>query len=93
MDAKARRYFVSGDVQGVGFRYFVRREVQRTGNIAGFVRNLQDGRVEVYAEGTEADLSALEATLRRGPSGSYVSDVEVVEENPAGRYHEFRITF
>jgi acylphosphatase len=93
MDAKARRYFVSGDVQGVGFRYFVRHEVQRTGNISGFVRNLQDGRVEVYAEGAEGDLSALEAILRRGPSGSSVSDVEVVEENAGGRYHDFRITF
>jgi len=89
----ARRYLISGDVQGVGFRYFVLREAQRIGNIHGFVRNLRDGRVETYAEAEEAELKQLEASLRKGPIGGEVSRVDIIEENADGRYADFRITF
>jgi acylphosphatase len=89
----ARRYFISGDVQGVGFRYFVLRQVQRLHNIKGFVRNLRDGRVEVYAEAEDQQLKELESSLRNGPRGSTVDRVETQEENPAGQYQDFRITF
>jgi acylphosphatase len=89
----ARRYFVSGDVQGVGFRYFVLREVQRIGKIRGFVRNLRDGRVETYAEGEERELEALEKSLRKGPFSSEVTKVEIIDETPNQSYTDFRITF
>ena len=89
----ARRYLISGDVQGVGFRYFVLRQVEGLGKISGFVRNLRDGRVEVYAQGEVEELDALEASLRKGPRGGWVSSVKVTEEVPEGRYADFRITF
>ena len=89
----ARRYFVSGDVQGVGFRYFVLREVERIGNIRGYVRNVRDGRVEVYAEADETELRELEVTLRNGPRGAWVSRLDIQEEAPGGQYRDFRITF
>jgi acylphosphatase len=70
----AKRYFISGMVQGVGYRYFVRRGAQRLG-LAGFVKNLRDGRVEVYAIGPATALALLRAELERGPSGATVSSV------------------
>jgi acylphosphatase len=89
----ARRYFISGDVQGVGFRYFVVIEIKRIGGVVGFVRNLRDGRVEVYAEAGEKELEQLEATLRKGPRGGQVENVQVEWEVPSGNYHDFRITY
>jgi acylphosphatase len=88
-----RRYFISGDVQGVGFRYFVNRQAHRLTNLKGFVRNLHDGRVEVYAEGSEDQLKELEAALRKGPPGSSVDRMDIHEENDSGQYFDFRITF
>jgi len=73
----ANRYFISGQVQGVGYRFFAVRVAQRLG-IAGFVRNLRDGRVEVYAIGDSGQHEDLRAALERGPSASRVSSV--VEE-------------
>jgi len=89
----AKRYFVSGDVQGVGFRYFVLRYVHKSTHLKGFVRNLYDGRVEVYAEGEEPELHDLEVTLRQGPQGSWVQRLDVQNENPSGQYPDFKITF
>ena len=62
-------------------------------NIKGFVRNLRDGRVEVYAEAEDEQLKELESSLRSGPQGSTVDRVDMHEENPAGQYQDFRITF
>lgn len=69
------RFLVSGVVQGVGFRYFVLRRATDLG-LAGWARNLPDGRVEVVAKGESGDLAALEEALRRGPRHSRVTDVE-----------------
>jgi acylphosphatase len=71
----AYRYLVTGRVQGVGYRYFVLREAERLG-LAGFARNLPDGRVEVVAEGSEEILDQLEARLRSGPSFASVAGVD-----------------
>jgi acylphosphatase len=68
----AKRYYVSGMVQGVGYRYFARGAAMRMG-VTGYVRNLRDGRVEVYALGTHARLAAFRAELERGPRGASVS--------------------
>jgi acylphosphatase len=71
----ARRFLVSGRVQGVGFRYFVLREARALG-VAGWVRNLADGRVEVLAAGDDAVLQALEGRLWQGPPHARVGAVE-----------------
>ena len=70
----AKRYFVSGMVQGVGYRYFARQLAQRLG-IAGYVKNLRDGRVEVYAIATQSALASLRNELARGPAGAMVSSI------------------
>lgn len=74
----ARRYYVSGRVQGVGFRYFAENVASRLG-IAGYVRNLPDGRVEVYAAGTLEQLASLAVELARGPRMAWVEGVEELE--------------
>jgi len=68
------RYVVSGMVQGVGFRWFVLREAHRL-ELRGWVTNLEDGSVEVVAEGPETRLGELEAALKRGPRVAQVRDV------------------
>jgi acylphosphatase len=74
----SKRYYVSGVVQGVGYRYFAERAAKWL-KLAGYVRNLRDGRVEVYAVGSAASLAALQQALERGPSGASVT--KVAEEN------------
>lgn len=81
----AKRYFVSGIVQGVGFRYFVEGAARKVG-IAGYVRNRFDGRVEVYAIGTNETLTALRSLLERGPRAASVSGVS---EEDAGVKPEY----
>lgn len=73
-DLVARRYFVSGIVQGVGFRYFTQDEAERL-KLSGYVRNLRDGRVEIYAIGAAESLSRLRAMLEHGPRGAVVQHV------------------
>jgi len=86
---KTVRFYVSGLVQGVGYRYFVHRAAQQLG-IAGYVKNLNDGRVEVFAIGAEEQLHALQADLRRGPQGAMVEDVA---ETVADLLKEFESDF
>ena len=76
---QARRYFVSGTVQGVGYRYCAVRAAERL-QASGYTRNLPDGRVEVYAIGTSDQLGKLRSALERGPWGASVSEVQ---EEPA----------
>jgi acylphosphatase len=71
----SKRYYVSGTVQGVGFRYFVERVARRL-KLSGYVRNLGDGRVEVYAVGPAESLAELRRELERGPRGAFVSRVD-----------------
>jgi acylphosphatase len=77
---QARRYFVSGIVQGVGFRYFTQNAAERL-HLSGYTKNLPDGRVEAYAIGTPEQLAKLRSALERGPWGASVS--EVAEEQAA----------
>ena len=84
-----RRYVVSGRVQGVGFRYFVARELQALG-VAGWVRNLADGRVEVVAAGDDAQLAAVEGRLWQGPPHADVAAVEFVDAE-APTWTDFRV--
>lgn len=75
MESLAVRYRVHGRVQGVGFRWFVMREGSRL-HLAGFVRNLPDGSVEVVAQGEAGELDRLERALQRGPTMARVDGVE-----------------
>lgn len=75
----AKRWFISGDVQGVGFRYFVHEKATSL-RLAGWARNLADGRVEVYAIGPVARLSELAAALQMGPRAARVRTVEERDE-------------
>jgi len=74
----ARRWFVRGRVQGVGFRYFAQRAAAELG-LTGYVRNLDDGRVEVYAAGPVERLSEMAGRLHRGPAWADVRGVEEQE--------------
>jgi acylphosphatase len=80
---QTRRYFVSGIVQGVGFRFFAQREAEKL-RVGGYARNLFDGRVEVLAVGAPAQLDELKRALERGPRFSSVSGVreEEAQHNP-----------
>ena len=68
------RFLVSGEVQGVGYRYFVSRRAREL-HVAGWAKNLADGQVEVLAQGEAAALDQLERELRRGPAHSRVDSV------------------
>ena len=83
---------VTGRVQGVGFRWWVRSAADRLG-LTGWVMNGEDERsVELVAEGPPASLDQLEQMLRRGPPGAVVDDVEVTRSPASGSYQRFQIT-
>lgn len=75
---RARRYVVSGRVQGVGFRWFTAEAAAREG-LHGWVRNAADGRVEIRAEGDAEALERFERAISHGPSHARVERVEVEE--------------
>jgi acylphosphatase len=87
----ARRFVVSGRVQGVGFRYFTQDVALREG-ATGWVRNLPDGRVEAHVEGEVEAVSRVERALRAGPGGARVATVTVNVEDVTGAYDTFSVT-
>lgn len=87
----ARTYYVSGTVQGVGYRYFAQKISMRLG-LVGYVKNLGDGRVEVYAIGERGQLVALKKELERGPRAASVAEVAEEETEVEEKYaHGFTI--
>lgn len=85
----ARRYVISGRVQGVGYRAFAERHAAALG-LAGWVRNLADGDVEIHAQGPRGALSEFEGYLRAGPAWGEVRSVEAREAAPISE-ETFRI--
>ena len=85
----ARRYFVRGRVQGVGYRYYVERVPLDLG-LSGYARNLDDGRVEVYVAGTLEQIAELSGYLRKGPRWSEVRGVDE-QEAPVLKHLGFHI--
>jgi acylphosphatase len=81
---------ISGDVQGVGYRFFAQRVAARH-QVVGYVRNLPDGRVEVHAEGTPESIEGFKHDIAAGPQFSRVEQVEEVSVEPTGQYTTFRI--
>jgi acylphosphatase len=88
----ARKFLISGDVQGVGYRYFARRTAAQH-QVVGYARNLRDGRVEVWAEGSPANVESFKNALAIGPRSGGVERVEETELEPTGEYSSFAIEF
>lgn len=86
----ARRFFISGLVQGVGYRYFAQRSAAKH-QIHGFVRNLADGRVETFAQGSERQINGFRDDLTAGPRFSEVSEIEELVEEFDAQYSTFRV--
>jgi acylphosphatase len=82
---------VHGDVQGVGFRYFLMREAQRLG-LRGWVRNRDDGTVEFVAEGSRSDLERLKQAAAQGPRMARVERVDGQWSAAAGNLDSFDLT-
>ncbi|MBN1886117.1 MAG: acylphosphatase [Candidatus Krumholzibacteriota bacterium] len=86
------RIRVTGIVQGVGYRWFVRRVATDLG-LAGWVRNLHDGSVEAEAQGGEGPVRAFVAELRVGPPAADVRGIDVERIPPVGMENGFRVRF
>jgi acylphosphatase len=86
----ARRYVITGRVQGVGFRLFAEAAAAREG-LHGWVRNRPDGAVEAWIEGDAESVQRIEAALHRGPSGAHVDRVEIEDAVPTGRATGFMV--
>lgn len=86
----ARKFIISGTVQGVGFRFFTQRSAARH-QVRGYVKNLEDGRVEAFAEGTEKAVENFKHDLTAGPSYSKVEHLEETVLEPENLYSSFRI--
>lgn len=82
--------YISGRVQGVGFRYHVLQAAQEN-HLTGWVRNLHDGRVEVMAEGQHPDLNQLLRRLHQGPVSAQVRDVDYTFSEAQGGFQRFRV--
>ncbi len=86
----ARRFLIGGRVQGVGFRAFTEDQAAVEG-VHGYVRNLEDGRVEVVVEGDDESVVRVERRLRRGPPAARVEHFIVEPLVPTGRPYGFSI--
>jgi acylphosphatase len=86
----ARKFFIRGLVQGVGYRFFAQRAAARH-QVLGYVRNLADGRVEALAEGPETAVEAFKHDLTAGPTYSSVEEIEEIVLEPNRAYSTFRI--
>jgi acylphosphatase len=82
--------FVTGRVQGVGFRYFVMRHAQAR-NLCGYVRNLNDGRVEFVLHGDENSIATVTEKIRVGPPHAIVDDLAFNETDQASATSGFVI--
>ena len=86
----ARKFLLSGLVQGVGFRFFTQRVAARY-QVRGYVRNRADGRVEAWAQGPEKSVEAFKHDITAGPRYSRVDEVEEIVLEPSSEYSSFRI--
>lgn len=88
----AANIYIEGLVQGVGYRHFAFRKSYEFG-VNGYVKNLRDGRVLVYAEGDQACMDRFLLELRRGPAGARVREMRLEQKPYTGKYGEFTIMF
>ncbi len=90
MATVARRFVICGDVQGVGYRFFAQRAAARH-QVVGYVRNLQDGSVEVLAEGQASNVEAFKNDLATGPQWARVKQIEEINLDPSRTFTSFRV--
>jgi acylphosphatase len=83
---------IAGDVQGVSFRYYAWQEANRLG-LAGFVRNLPGGEVEIIAQGSKENLEKLIDWVSRGPRFAQVEKVAVKRQKTQQRFQSFEISY
>jgi acylphosphatase len=88
--AVAWKFLITGDVQGVGYRFFAQRAAARH-QVRGHVKNCADGSVEVVAEGSATAVEEFKRDLVTGPQWSRVAQVEEISLEPTGLYASFRI--
>ncbi len=86
---KAVRLYLRGVVQGIFFRAFVKENAEKY-NVKGFVRNLEDGRIEVFLEGDFEPVDKMVELCQKGPKYSQIQGVEIKEEKVQG-FKEFKI--
>jgi acylphosphatase len=86
---KTIKIFISGKVQGVFFRAFIQENAQNLG-LTGYVKNLDDGRVEAVLEGYENDVNKMIELCKRGPVSSKISDIEIEKMGNQG-FEVFKI--
>ena len=85
-----KHIFISGRVQGVGFRHFTRKNAEALG-VTGWVKNLPDGRVEAVLQGDEQIVEELIEKCRKGPVASYVKGIEVEKESGDESFNNFSV--
>lgn len=89
---KCVHVFISGRVQGVAFRHYTVKTA-RSLNLGGWVRNLDDGRVEALFAGDDAAVDAMLAWCRKGPASARVTSVDIQEEPFSVQYEDFKIRY
>ncbi|HBX65219.1 MAG: acylphosphatase [Balneola sp.] len=87
-----KHIYISGRVQGVGFRHFTKTNARELG-VNGWVKNLNDGRVEAVFEGGEEPVKKLIERCKDGPPSGYVKDMEVNNMNEEDSYSSFEVRF
>ena len=90
MQVIARKLLISGSVQGVGFRYFAQRSAAKH-QVRGYVKNLPDGRVEAFVQGSYAAVAGFTHDVTAGPRFSNVTDIEELVVEPTNEYSTFRV--
>ena len=83
---KSVRLYITGTVQGVFFRIFIKENAERQ-DVKGFIRNLEDGRVEVFLEGDVDKVNKMTELCKKGPKHSQIKNVEIKPE----RFQGFRV--
>jgi acylphosphatase len=86
---KTIRIFIEGGVQGVFFRAFIKERADNLG-LTGYVKNLDDGRVEVAVEGRENNINKMIEACKRGPPHSKIKDIEIEKLSHQG-FKEFKV--
>jgi len=83
---KSTRLYITGTVQGVFFRMFIKENAERY-NVKGFVRNLEDGRIEIFLEGDVNNVNKMIEICKKGPKHSQIRNVEIKPE----KFQEFKV--
>lgn len=76
---KSVRLYINGTVQGVFFRAFVKENAERY-NVKGFVRNLEDGRIEIFLEGDSENVNKMTELCKKGPKHSQIRNIQIKPE-------------